>query len=109
MARAGGGELPSGYHRPLPPGSVDYGEHVGFAEDEQLLTIDGDFGAAVLSVEDLVSGFDLHRNALVLLEAPRPNGDDLALLRLFFRGIRDIQPAAHLLPLFRGPDDDAIG
>src|SRR5437762_2952193 len=78
-------------HRPLSPRSVDYGEHVGLAEDEQLLTIDGDFGAAVFSVQHLVPDFDLHGNALVFLEAARSNGDDLALLRLLFRGIRYVK------------------
>src|SRR5689334_711326 len=96
-------------HQSPSPTSVEYAEYIGFAKNEQLLTIDGDLGAAVLSVEHLVADLDVHRDALVLLEAARADGDDLALLRLFFRGIGDIEPAAHLLRVVECPDDDAIG
>src|SRR6266567_2149987 len=84
-------------------------ENVAFPKNQERLAVDRDFGAAVLSVQDLVANLDVHRDALVLLEAPRPDGEDLALLRLFFRGIRDIQPAAHLLALFKRADDDSVG
>src|SRR6266513_193947 len=90
------------------PDSVNDGEDVGFTGDEQLLTIDGDLGAAVFSVQHLVADLDVHGDALVLLEAPGTNGDDLALLRLLFRGIRDVEPAAHLLRFLQRLDDDAI-
>src|SRR3954466_4833516 len=84
-------------------------EDIGLTEDEQLLAVDRDFRAAVLPVQHLVADLDVHRNALVLLEAARSHGNDLALLRLLLRRVGDVQASAHLFGLLEGPNDDAVG
>src|SRR6476661_1020243 len=89
--------------------SVDDREDVRFTQDEQLLAFDRDFGAAVLTVEDLVADLHVHRDAGLLLETARANRHDGTLLRLFLGGIRDVQPTTHLLGLFERLDDDAVG
>src|SRR4051812_31509550 len=90
-------------------GSADDREDVALAEDQELLALDRDFGSAVLPVQHLVADFDVHRNTLVLLESARSDGNDLTLLGLLFRRVRDIQPTAHLLALLERTNDDAVG
>src|SRR5688500_5741163 len=92
-------------------GLADHREHVGLAEDQVLLVVDGHLGAAVLPVEHLVTDLDVHRDALpaALVELARTDGDDLALLGLLLRRVRDVQAAAHLLVLLERLHDDAIG
>src|SRR5262249_22175816 len=87
---------------------ADNREHIRLAEDEHLRAVQGDLGAAVLSVEHLVPDLHLHGHALVFLIAPGSYGDDLALLRLLFGGIWDVQPATHLLGLLERLHYDAI-
>src|SRR5687768_13559928 len=94
--------------QPPQPASADDGEDVALAENQELLAVDRDFGAAVLPVKDLVADLEVHRDSLALLEAAGADGDDLALLRLLLRGVRDIETTAHLLGLFQCLDDDAI-
>src|ERR1041385_2241564 len=69
---------------------ADDGQHVALAQNQILLTVDRHFGPTVLPVEDLVADLHVHRDALVLLEAARANRDDLALLGLLLRGVRDV-------------------
>src|SRR6266550_778337 len=90
-------------------GLVHNREHIGLAKDQILFGVDGYFGAAVLSVKNLVSDLELHRNADVLLEPAGTDCDDLALLRLFLGGVGDEQSTAHLLRVLERLDDDAIG
>src|SRR5438132_9453521 len=84
-------------------------EHIGLAKDQQLFGVDGDFGTAVLPVENLVPDLELHRDADILLIASGADSDDLALLRLFLGGVGNKETAAHLLRVLERPDDDAIG
>src|SRR5687767_15988219 len=90
-------------------GLVHDGEHVRLAQDQILFGVDGDFGAAVLAVENLVSDLDLHRDSNVLLVPAGADGDDLTLLRLFLGRVWNEESAAHLLRVLQRPDDDAIG
>src|SRR6266581_4526956 len=89
-------------------GLVHNREHIGLAKDQILFGVDGDFGAAVLSVENLVADLELHRDADILLIPAGAHGDDLALLGLFFGGVGNEEPAAHLLGVLERLDDDAI-
>src|SRR5215210_467433 len=68
---------------------LDLGEDVRLAEDEEVLAVERDLGAAVLAVEDLVALGDVERDALlpVVVETTVADGDDLALLRLLLGGI----------------------
>src|SRR3954449_2090127 len=89
---------------------LDLGEHVALAQDEQLLAVDLDFGAAVLAVEDLVAFGDVERDALlaILVVAALANGDDLALLGLFLGGVGEDDAAGGRLLLLDCPHDQAI-
>jgi hypothetical protein len=90
---------------------LDHRENVTLAEDEVLIAIDRDLGAAVFAVEDLVADLDVERDAVapLLIELARSDGDDFALLRLFLGGVRDVESAAHRFGFFERLDDDAIG
>ena len=59
----------------------DLGEHVRLAQDEEILALDLDLGAAVLRVQDLVALGDVERDALVAILVPLALTDceDLAL------------------------------
>src|SRR2546425_1546728 len=65
------------------------GQHVACGQDQVLLAVDLDLGAAVLRIDDLVSHADVHGDALTLLEAARADRHDLALLRTLLAGGRD--------------------
>src|SRR5205823_5384016 len=65
------------------------GEDVTGGQDEVLLALDLDLGAAVLRVDDLVPNLDIHRDAVPLFEPAGPDGDDLALLRALLRSVGD--------------------
>src|SRR5687767_11703519 len=69
----------------------DLGQDVRLAQDEHVLAVDLELGAAVLGVEDLVTLCDVERNALlaVLVPAAVTDRDDLAALRLLLRGVRE--------------------
>src|SRR6476646_6894536 len=88
---------------------LDDRQNVRLAENEVLISLDGDLGATVLPVEHLVADLHFHRNSLVLLEAARSNGDDLALLRLFLGGIGDVETTTHRFRLFQRLHYDTIG
>src|SRR5205814_8643421 len=84
-------------------------EHVARGENEILLAVDLDLGAAVLGVDDLVADCDVHGDALALFEPPGAHGNDLTLLRLLLGGVRDDDPArCLLLCFFERPDDDPV-
>jgi len=66
----------------------DLGENVGLAQDQQVLAVDDDLGAAVLRVQDLVALGHVERDALaVVVELAVADRQDLALLRLLLRGV----------------------
>ena len=84
-------------------------DDVGFLHDEVVFTVNGDFGAAVLAVENHVADLDFHSDdfALVVL-ATRAHGHDLTLHRLFLGVIRDKETRGGLLFGFCRLDDDSI-
>ena len=55
----------------------DLREDVRLAQDQKVLAIDRDVGAAVLAVEDLVALFDVERDALTVLDLPSPTASTL--------------------------------
>src|SRR5947208_8313123 len=92
----------------LPSLSLDKSEDVLLGQDQELLTIELEFGAGVLLEEDLVALLEVDRNALaVLITVTRTDGEDLALLRLLFRGVRQVDPGVRLLLAVQGLDDNA--
>src|SRR4051812_12249325 len=94
----------------MPGASGDDGEDVAGGEDEVLLAGVLDLGAAVLAVDDLVADGDVERDALVavLVEPARADRDDLALLGLLLRGVRDNQTRGRRLLGVEGLDEDAV-
>src|SRR5215218_2247562 len=89
---------------------LDLGQDVGLAQDQQVLAVDLDLGAAVLAVEDRVALGDIEGNALlpVLVVTTIADGDDLTLLRLLLGRVREQEAAGGLLLLLDGADDQPI-
>src|SRR5690349_23185123 len=87
----------------------DLGQDVGLAQHEELLALDGDLGAAVLGVEDLVALLHVERNALVVVaELAVTDGENLAALRLLLGRIGEDDAARRRLLLLYRLDDQAI-
>src|ERR671911_101521 len=86
------------------------GEHVARREDEHVVALDRDLGAAVLAVQDGVA--DAHADgddlAVLLGALARADGQDLALLRLFLGGVGDDQATRGGLLALTGLHDDPI-
>src|SRR3954451_19429335 len=89
---------------------LDLGEDVGLAQNEQVLAVDLDLGAAVLGVEDLVALRDVERDALLafIVEAALAHGDDLALLGLLLGGVGEDDAAGGRLLLLDRPHDEPV-
>src|SRR4051794_33264650 len=88
----------------------DLREHVGLAQDEQVLALDLDLRAAVLGVEDLVALAHVERDALVgaVVPAAVTDGQDLALLGLLLRGVGEHETGRGGLLLLDRLDDQAV-
>src|SRR3954467_5224199 len=97
-------------HVPFLSLALDLGQHVGLAQDEQILALDLDFGAAVLGVKDLVALGDVKRDPLagLLTELAVSDGQDLALLGLFLRRVGEDDAARGRLLLLDRLDDQTI-
>src|SRR4051812_44053601 len=89
---------------------LDYGEDVGFAEDEQVVSVHLHLGAAVLGVEDRVALRYVERDALfaILVPAPVTDGKNGALLGLLLGGVRQDDPACCGLLLIERLDDQPV-
>src|SRR3954449_1562709 len=89
---------------------LDLGKDVGLAQDQQVLAVDLDLGAAVLAVQDGVALRDVERNALVavVVEAAIADGDDLAALRLLLGGVGEDDAAGGRLLLLDRSHNQAI-
>src|SRR5262245_32564721 len=63
---------------------LDDGEHVASGEDQQVLAVDGDLGAAVLRIDDGVADLHVEGDEVAGLVGTSAGADrqDLALLRL---------------------------
>src|SRR5579862_8219744 len=80
-----------------------------FAEDEVILVVHLDFGAAVLAEQNAVTGLDVESDPLALIVGlAGANGDHFALLRLLFRRVRDDDAALDGFLFFDPLDQDAI-
>src|SRR6478672_5462034 len=89
--------------------SGDDGEDVAGGEDQVLLAGVLDLGAAVLAVDDLVTHRDVDRDAVaVVVDAAGADREDLALLGLLLRGVRDDQAGGGGLLGVERADDDAV-
>src|SRR3954468_19523209 len=97
-------------HVPFLSLALDLGQHVGLAQDEEVLALDLDFGAAVLGVKELVALGDVKRDPLagLLTELAVSDGQDLALLGLFLRRVGEDDAARGRLLLLDRLDDQTI-
>src|SRR5690606_33516926 len=78
-------------------------------EDEVLLAVVLDLGAAVLRVDDDVADLHVERNAVALVvDAARADSEDLALLRLLLRRVRDDDAGRGGGLGLTGLDDDPV-
>ena len=78
---------------------LDDGEHVTGGEDQQVLAVDGDLGAAVLRVDDGVADLDVEGEEVAGRVGPAAgaDGEDLALLGLLLGGVGDDETRGGLL------------
>ena len=72
------------------PASADDAHDVGFLHDQEVLTVDLDFGAGPLAEQDAVAGLHIEGDELAAFVAGAgADGDDFAFLRLFLGGSRE--------------------
>src|SRR5215210_8051078 len=89
--------------------SVDDGQHVAGGEDEVLLAVVLDLGAAVLAVDDDVADGHVERHAVALVvDAARAHREDLALLGLLLRRVGDDDARRRGGLGLAGLDDDLV-
>src|SRR5690606_27552788 len=99
-----------GRNRCEPNGLLrDHAHDVAFLHDQEVLTIELDFGAAPLAEEDAVAFLDVEGNELAgFVAGAGANRDDHALRRLFLGGIGDDDAASGFLFAVDTPDDHAV-
>jgi hypothetical protein len=87
-----------------------FGQHVGLAEDEQVVAVHLDLRAAVLGVQDLVALGHVQRDALlaVLIPLAVADGKDLPLLGLLLGGVGEDDARGGRLVLLERLDDQPI-
>src|SRR5262249_40384855 len=89
--------------------ALDDREDVLLAHDEELVLVDLELGPRVLRVQDLVADLDVDGFALAVVEDPaRPDGQDLALVRLLLGGVREDDAALGHLLTRGGLDHDPV-
>src|SRR4029077_17470939 len=70
--------------------SGDHAHDVGLLHDQEFLAVELDLGARPFAEQHAIAGFQVHRNKLaVFVTAAGAHGDDFALLRLLFVGVRN--------------------
>src|SRR3982751_475273 len=75
-------------------------EHIGLAQDQNVVGAELDLGAAVLRKDDLVTLGNVHGNDVSLVvSAAGADREDTAALRLFLRGVGQDDPARRRLLL----------
>src|SRR5665647_313709 len=89
--------------------ACDDREDITSGQDEVLIAVVLDLGAAVLAVDDLVADGNVERNAVaVVVDAARTDRQDFALLGLLLGGVRDHEARGSGLLCLAGLDDDAV-
>src|SRR5438552_18886277 len=84
-------------------------QHLFLANDDEIFAIDLDLGAGVLAEQNAVARLHIERRHFaVFLDAALTDGNHFALLRLFFRSVRDDDAATYRLLLFHAPDQDPV-
>src|SRR5690606_1413357 len=90
-------------------GPLDDAHDVALLHDQEVLAINLHLGPGPFAEEDRVARLDVERNQLAAFVAgARADGDHLAFLRLFLRGVGNDDPAFGFEIAFRTSDDDAV-
>src|ERR1700679_860690 len=80
-----------------------------FAHDQQLFAVQLDLGARVLAEEDVIPGLDVEREHLAfVVRLALADGDDFALLWVFFCGVRDDDSATNALAFFNPTNQNPV-
>src|ERR1700739_3300206 len=88
---------------------LDDAEDFFLAHDQELLTVDLDFGAGILDKENLVAGVVVEGRSLALVvRLSVADRDDLAFLRLLFCAVGDDDATTDRFTLFQTADEDTI-
>src|SRR5437763_1994424 len=87
---------------------LDDREDVAGRQDQVVVALDRDLGAAVLRVDDLVADLHVDGDEVALLQPAGPDGDELALLGLLLGRVRDDDPGDRGLLGLAGLDHDAV-
>src|SRR5262245_7654579 len=89
--------------------SVEDAEYVLFPQDEILLVVDLDLAAGVLAEQDPIARLDVERDLLAVIgHLAGADRDDLALLGLLLRGVRNDDAAAPDFFFLDALDQDAV-
>src|SRR5438874_3455833 len=87
----------------------EHGQDFVLAQDEDVLAVEGDVGARVLSEEDLVSHLHVEGDlGAVVEDLAVAGGEHFALLRLLLGRVGDDDPSARGLLLLDAADDQAV-
>src|SRR5690606_8799798 len=94
----------------IGPGSLfDNAHDVGFLHDQVILAVDLDFGSRPFAVKHAIALLDIEGyEVAVLVARAGPGRDDLALLRLFLRGVGDDHAARGLGLGREGLDENTV-
>src|SRR5713101_9986843 len=93
----------------LARSALDDSQNLVLAHDQELLVINLDFRAAVLSKQNAVADANIQRLARpVFAIFAFADGDNLALLGLLFCGVGNDDPAANLLAFLNAPQNHAV-
>src|SRR5690348_13426994 len=94
---------------PLVSVRGDDGQNVGLAQDQQLVLIELEFGTRIFGEQHALALFDIGADAFAGIEhAPGPDGQNFALLGLFFGGIGQHDAACGDLLALERFDDHSI-
>jgi len=89
--------------------AFDHAHDVGLFHDQQVLPVDLDLGAGPFSKKHPVARFDVQRNKLAaFVTGTRPDGDDLAFLRLLLCCVGYDDATLGLFLSFDAADDDTV-
>src|SRR6476620_7038239 len=94
---------------PNPLTSANNAQNVAFLHDDEVFTVDFDFGTRPFAEQDLVAGLDVQRSDLAFVAlGPAADSDDCAFLWLFLGGIGDNDPARGLLVSLDTANENAV-
>ena len=89
--------------------AFDDGQHVVLFQDEVLLFLQPDLLARILAEQDPVARVDVQGDPpAVVFHLPVAGGDDRALLRLLFGGVRDDDPGDVLFAFVDALNNQAV-